>query len=341
MTNRGDRMFTPAFHEPVSSTNYTQLYTAVLFCLLAYCITKLYNDGENLLAQCHPRRASANEPLQWEVVDVIQPPSSRLSGSCVFALNHTDHQVVLAFRGTTTAADRLIDVRIKRVEWMPMNGESDPFEPPSRKHHPTSRLLHEGFYTVIRRMMTENRLLDKAKELLAQHAGYRLMITGHSLGGALALIAGLEFSLAGTQPVVVTVAAPRVFSDRFAAVIGERLRVAASILAIRSGDDIFSTPGMYRIYHSCDFVTSIPAGCRWKHVGVTFYIATTEPGSGVGDVVLTGTDLDADGHFPAGCRYIASHLEYFIHVSRCQHGYYGFTERYDMVAPTGHGVGCK
>lgn len=62
-------------------------------------------------------------------------------------------------------------------------------------------------------------ILDQVEKMLVANPGYKLYITGHSLGGALALLASLEAAARFATPEIpvtcVTIANPRVGDDRF------------------------------------------------------------------------------------------------------------------------------
>ena len=62
-------------------------------------------------------------------------------------------------------------------------------------------------------------ILDQVQELLDANPGYKVYITGHSLGGALALLASIEASVRFARPGIpvtcVTIANPRVGDNRF------------------------------------------------------------------------------------------------------------------------------
>jgi len=53
-------------------------------------------------------------------------------------------------------------------------------------------------------------------EQLAQHPGYQLLITGHSMGGALATLLGLSYQNHGKSPLIITFGQPRVGNPAFA-----------------------------------------------------------------------------------------------------------------------------
>jgi len=58
-------------------------------------------------------------------------------------------------------------------------------------------------------------------EQLVQHPDYQLLITGHSMGGALATLLGISYQNLGKSPLVITFGQPRVGNSAFAKFVDE------------------------------------------------------------------------------------------------------------------------
>ncbi len=154
-------------------------------------------------------------------------------------LVETDHFVAVSFRGTTDRGDRKTDFRIgvRRVQ---VDG------------HAQDVRVHDGFYDAFRLVepVLRNALhrTDEAKPIY---------LTGHSLGGALALIASAAFSgsdhLGGRIAAVYTYGAPRVGSTGFARVV--------------------KAPH-YRVVNEGDMVPQIPPSwlSGYRHTGELFLL---------------------------------------------------------------------
>jgi Lipase (class 3) len=134
---------------------------------------------------------------------------------------------LLAFRGTSNPGQWLRDVRF--IPWS----------------HPWG-LVHRGFLDGINALETELQEFDAiAKD--AEH----VWITGHSLGGALAVIAAARSKMKGISPSLYTYGQPRVgfgnFADRFAIELPGRL---------------------IRFVNQSDIVTRVPPGLLYRHTGI-------------------------------------------------------------------------
>lgn len=126
-------------------------------------------------------------------------------GSTEVFMTEAENFVAVSFRGTTDRRDRKTDFRIT-VGQVQVQG------------HEQSVKVHEGFYDAFR--LVEPLVHDA---LVETDPSKPIFLTGHSLGGALALIASAAFSgrdvLGGRIAAVYTFGAPRVGGDGFARVV--------------------------------------------------------------------------------------------------------------------------
>ena len=138
-----------------------------------------------------------------------------------------DDAVVLAFRGTEPAvvADILTDLDVRKVE---DNGGK----------------AHAGFVAAYEAIEID--LLDRLTSDPKLH-GKDLLITGHSMGGALATIAAHRLGC----KMCVTFGSPRVGDRRWARAFNAKLVGKA-----------------YRVVNSVDLVSRVPSFLRFRHVGI-------------------------------------------------------------------------
>lgn len=165
-----------------------------------------------------------------------------MSDSCGYiAIDHSwPGRIILAFRGTYSLANTVADLSTIPQEYIPYPGnpeiENDHSEGPvlaslSRilkwnKWGFTPRLkrleegespagpkcknctVHTGFLTSWKH--TRPLVLPHVEKLKEQFPSYALHLVGHSLGGAVAALAGLEFEVMGLHPTVTTFGEPRI-----------------------------------------------------------------------------------------------------------------------------------
>lgn len=139
-----------------------------------------------------------------------------LSDSCGYiAYDHNplNPRIVLAFRGTYSIANTIIDLQTGTHEYVPYLGEnvtSSTSAPPC-----ANCTVHSGFLKSW--LHTREVIIPQLNEALLQYPKYQVELVGHSLGGAVALLAGLEFQARGWEPRITTFGEPKVGNQAFAA----------------------------------------------------------------------------------------------------------------------------
>jgi triacylglycerol lipase len=147
----------------------------------------------------------------------------------------SDRHVLIAFRGTTSGADAISDMIARQTPFRFVSGAGD---------------THRGFTSIYG--STRKQLLDILKHLSPSK---KLLITGHSLGGALATLCALDMAVHSPfkHPIVCTYGAPRVGNPAFASAFN---RTVANSRRIFIEDDVvpklppvlYTSPRTKKIY---------------------------------------------------------------------------------------------
>ncbi|KAL4868762.1 hypothetical protein BDV12DRAFT_185651 [Aspergillus spectabilis] len=137
-----------------------------------------------------------------------------LSDSCGYiALSHppSSKRIIVAFRGTYSIANAIVDLSAYPQEYVPYPAGND-----TDDNAPRCRdcFVHIGFMNAWR--ATSTTILETIETLKDQYPDYALTLVGHSLGGAVAALAGTEMQLRGWDPIVTTFGEPRVGNKAFA-----------------------------------------------------------------------------------------------------------------------------
>lgn len=178
----------------------------------------------------------------WKWRSVHEPMSDWLRFSCpgtdaqsLFCFRESDKTAFLVFRGSESWKDLLADVSVfKRRPKFLQDSECK---------------VHAGFLNQFKACS------DKVVEYLARHPDRsRTIVTGHSLGGAIAMICSVFVARgSGEKPVqCVTFGSPRVGDRAFAA-------LAESVATIT------------RVVVGYDPVSNLPSRARWKHAGARMW----------------------------------------------------------------------
>ena len=206
----------------VAGSDYTHLQITVEAARLAYAPA----ERDSVALQ---RLTSALGFAGFSKPRIFTDP---VTGSEAFgAYRQTDGLALVAFRGTQPedVSDIATDIQFNRVQWQPGTGT-----------------VHAGFAKAALALMEPVRQWLQSDAISRKH----LMLTGHSLGAALATLLATVF-----QPArLVTIGSPRVGDQAFAASFG----------------GIDST----RLVDCCDVVTDIPPeGLFYSHVTPMTYIS--------------------------------------------------------------------
>ncbi|KAL4900603.1 hypothetical protein BDW74DRAFT_170774 [Aspergillus multicolor] len=136
-----------------------------------------------------------------------------LSDSCGYvAVSHppSPKRIVVAFRGTYSIPNAIVDLSLYPQEYVPFTvGNNTDDDTPDC----IDCWVHLGFMNAWR--STRTIILDTISALVDEYPDYTLTLVGHSLGGAVAALAGIEMQLRGWNPVVTTFGEPRVGNKAF------------------------------------------------------------------------------------------------------------------------------
>lgn len=142
--------------------------------------------------------------------------------------------------------------------------------------------VHAGFMTSW--LNTRATVLSHVSAALAQHPDYEVTLVGHSLGGAVAALAGLEMQLKGWDPTVTTFGEPMVGNKAFAEYLEKQFQMGS-----RSRPEGAENPSrahpFRRVTHVDDPVPLLPLA-EWgyaPHAGEIFISQPSLPPS-IGDV---------------------------------------------------------
>lgn len=231
----------------------------------------------------------------------------------------------MAFRGTYSVANTIVDLSTVPQEYVPYPGNgSAPEDPPSqgmgkKKHGLLGRIarywgwrdepscvlrapaepkpkclnctVHTGFWTSWQN--TRPFVLPHIKAAREKYPEYKVELVGHSLGGAVAALAGLEFEALGWRPMVTTFGEPRVGNGGLRNYIDAVFELPSEHLGMGK-EELLS--GRYRrVTHVDDPVPLLPLqewGYR-AHAGEV-YISKPSLQPGLEDVRLCYGDEDVD-----------------------------------------------
>jgi len=202
-----------------------------------------------------------------------------LADSCGYiAIDHSPSspRIIVAFRGTYSVANTIIDLSTVPQEYVPY-----PVNEGAKCENCT---VHLGFMTAWRHTRAE--ILPHLEATKKKYPEHQLTLVGHSLGGAVAALAALEFKVRRWNPQVTTFGEPR---------MGNKYLMHYVDKAFSSKDSNESSAMYRRVTHIDDPVPLLPLkewGYR-MHAG-EIYISKRDLAPDVGDLQHCEGDEDPD-----------------------------------------------
>lgn len=212
----------------VSAELFAELEELARIVDISYCVG-LTSWGISKPFKCLSR---CSEFPEFELVTTWHT-GPLLSDSCGYiALDHGKKRVIVAFRGTYSVANTIVDLSTVPQEYVPYPGADDD-ETVAGPHDVAKEILggvgghekrndlhglekvdcenctvHMGFHAAW--LHTREAILPDLLKQLLLHPDYQLNFVGHSLGGAVAALGALEMKARAFDPVITTFGEPRV-----------------------------------------------------------------------------------------------------------------------------------
>lgn len=126
-------------------------------------------------------------------------------GSCCIALEPEKKWLIVIFKGTTKKQEwKETNLKMKSVHFHLNN--------PWMEKHPDLKgiKVHEGYHSAIKNLSENYQFFEILDNYRKEYPDYKLVITGHSLGAALACVCGIEAQALGWNPLCISFGGTRV-----------------------------------------------------------------------------------------------------------------------------------
>lgn len=183
--------------------------------------------------------------------------------------------------------------------------------------------MHTGFYSSW--LNTRKAILPDLSETIEKYPDYKLTLVGHSLGGAVAALAGLDFKARGWDPHVTTFGEPRTGNKHLMSYINDRFNISSSSIPHKNNK-------FHRVTHIGDPVPLLPLA-EWGYAmhSEEIYISQPELPPSVADIhycegnedpqCIAGMDSEGPSWgIPARFKFwelFFAHRDYFWRLGLC------------------------
>ncbi|CAI4034505.1 hypothetical protein SMKI_10G2980 [Saccharomyces mikatae IFO 1815] len=257
------------------------------------------------------------------VVELVLNAKKGELGSGYLAVDHGKKVVILAFRGSTTRQDWFSDFEIYPVEYSPLCvKEYRKLIEEGTIRECKGCKMHRGFLRFTETLGMD--VFKKMESILESYPDYRIVVTGHSLGAALASLAGIELRIRGFDPLVLTFATPKIFNSEMRQWVDELFETDMIEKESIARKEIQFRKGYFRVVHTGDYIPMVPpfyhpAGLEMfiNKVGLPQYAEDIEYRGKNNRLTLKDGFRDGMSGLVEDWLHVYEHRAYFIDVKGC------------------------
>lgn len=263
-----DITFTDTIHERLV---YFSKASSLASCITLYDLVpgSTLNKGgcPSHIEFCHNKDVNPTAE-NTKIVQVLEAEKGEL-GTGYVMVDYIKEVVVVAFRSSTTTQDWFSDFTIQPTDFKPLSqNEYWKLVENGKISECKDCQLHRGLSKFTESLGRD--FLTKIECILERYPKFKIVITGHSLGAALASMVGIELRLKGYFPLVLTYAPPRIFNTNLKEWVDELFETEKIHQEIIDTGNIQFDKGYFRVVHRNDYIPLLPP--FYKVAGLEIFI---------------------------------------------------------------------
>lgn len=301
--------------------DYRQLKWFARLAAVGYC-ARSHHQNSIMDSRTCPAEACTHAAFKLlQVVRVFEFPGLLEVGLGFIGIDHSVRALYLVYKGSASTRDWVKNLNAIPVAYEPVVHTSAEFAPKIAFECRGCR-IHKGFGTFTK--TNGATILRAMHHYMAKHPDYRIVVAGHSLGGALALISAAELRLMGHDVLAVTLGAPRVGNLRFVRWVDQLFDTEGAVAHIgdkRSFAELRTA--LVRMVHRHDVVPMLPPTRLYRHAGYEYFLGAAGVEQTEDSVKRGALDYNDEARREFGRRpprdySTVDHVGYFYRVSTCR-----------------------
>lgn len=307
----------------LGDADFEELHRYAHLSAVAYCLKKGLHGGPLGEQEETCPHYSCEYPTigHLDVVKVFNFQGWLVLGSGFVALERERKRIYVVYRGTSSTQDWINNFEFLHSRYKPLIQEKKGFHK-KKCNECVGCTIHKGFNTFIRSNAEE--VVREIVKLKKKYPDFSLVVTGHSLGGALAILSGIEFRLLGFETLVVTLGGPKVGNEAFVDYVDELFDTENVDRHISEHHSFEELPtGLIRATHKHDIIPMLPPTSRYKQCGYQYYLSAKGARQTPQTMERRGTDYaedDEDINYQSTLpsRFSRTdHVNYFFKITGC------------------------
>ncbi|KAJ5919557.1 hypothetical protein N7454_009392 [Penicillium verhagenii] len=267
----------------VDASTFDSLYLFAQYSAAAYCAGNIDATSFGESITCSAGNCPQVQSATTKTIYEFNETNDFGDTAGFLAVDETNDLIVLSFRGSTDISNWIANLDFVFNDDSGLCSGCD---------------VHSGFWSAW--LTVADAVTAKIDSAQGSYPDYKLVLTGHSLGAALAALAGTALRNAGYTLDLYTYGQPRVGND------------ALAVYMTAQGS-------LWRTTHTDDIVPRVPPEILgYAHASPEYWITSGD------DVTVTDDDIDEivgvdsdDGNAGEADESIDAHLWYFMSISAC------------------------